>query len=47
MVRYQREQSKIRWTKLEAVLSEDDICGNKSVEYFQKKWDELTDKYDF
>lgn len=47
VVRYQREQSKIRWTKLEAVLSEDDICGNKSVEYFQKKWGELTDKYDF
>lgn len=45
VVRYQREQSKIRWTKLAAVLSEDDICGNKSVEYFQEKWEELVEKY--
>lgn len=46
VVRYQREQSKVRWTKLAAVLSEDDICGNKSVEYFQEKWEELIKKYD-
>ena len=25
---------------------EDDIFGNKSVEYFQEKWDELVNKYD-
>ena len=45
MVRYQREQSRIRWSKLAAVLSEEDITGNKRVEYFQIKWDELMDKY--
>lgn len=45
VVRYQREQSKIRWSKLAMVLSEDDICGNKSVEYFQKQWNELSVKY--
>ena len=45
VVRYQREQTRVRWAKLSAVLSEDDICGNKSVEYFQKKWEELIRKY--
>lgn len=45
VIRYQREQSKIRWTKLAAVLSEDDICGNKSVEYFVEAWSELVNKY--
>lgn len=30
---------------LKDVLSEDDILGNKSVEYFQEKWDELMRKY--
>ncbi|NCB94771.1 MAG: hypothetical protein EOM40_19820 [Clostridia bacterium] len=46
VVRYQREQSKIRWTKLAAELSKEDITGNKSVEYLQKKWEELMRKYD-
>lgn len=46
VIRYQREQSKVRWTKLATVLSEDDICGNKSVEYFLEKWEELIKKYD-
>ena len=45
VVRYQREQSRIRWSKLAAVLSEEDITGNKSVEYFQRKWDELVELY--
>ena len=45
VVRYQREQSKKRWTKLATVLSEDDICGNKSVEFFKEKWEELVEKY--
>lgn len=46
VVRYQREQTRFRWAKLKDVLDEDDILGNKSVEYFQEKWDELVNKYD-
>lgn len=45
VVRYQREQTKLRWKKLKEVLTEDDILGNKSVEYFMEKWEELLDKY--
>ncbi len=45
VVRYQREQTRIRWAKLREVLLEDDILGNKSVEYFQEKWEELIVKY--
>lgn len=44
-VRYQREQTRLRWAKLRDVLSEDDILGNKSVEYFMEKWDELVETY--
>ena len=46
VVRYQREQTKLRWKKLKHVLTEDDILGNKSVEYFQEKWVELVKKYE-
>ena len=46
VVRYQREQTKLRWKKLKDVLTEDDIMGNKSVEYFQQKWEELIKKYE-
>ena len=46
VVRYQREQTKLRWKKLNYVLTEDDIMGNKSVEYFQQKWEELIKKYE-
>lgn len=46
VVRYQREQTRFRWAKLKEVLTEEDILGNKSVEYFQEKWNELTVKYD-
>lgn len=46
VVRYQREQTKLRWKKLKDVLTEDDILGNKSVEYFQEKWDELMAMYE-
>ncbi len=46
VVRYQKEQTRLRWAKLKDVLDEDDILGNKSVEYFQEKWDELVNKYD-
>lgn len=46
VVRYQREQTRLRWAKLREVLTEDDILGNKSVEYFQEKWEELIKKYD-
>lgn len=45
MVRYQREQTKLRWAKLRNVLSEDDILGNKSVEYFLEKWETLIRNY--
>lgn len=45
VVRYQREQTRLRWSKLSAALTEDDICGNKSVEYFRNAWNELCDKY--
>ena len=45
VVRYQREQTRLRWAKLKDVLSEDDILGNKSVGYFQEKWEELLEKY--
>lgn len=45
IVRYQREQTRLRWAKLSAALTEDDICGNKSVEYFRNAWKELCDKY--
>ena len=41
VVRYQREQSKLRWKKLMGNLTEDDVMGNKSVEYFMEKWEEL------
>lgn len=47
VVRYQREQTRFRWAKLKEVISEDDILGNKSVEYFQEKWDELLNKYNY
>lgn len=47
VVRYQREQTRFRWAKLKEVLTEDDILGNKSVEYFQEKWDELLNKYNY
>ena len=46
-IRYQREQTRLRGEKLRDVLSEDDILGNKSVEYFQEKWDELVEKYNY
>ena len=46
VVRYQREQTRFRWAKLKEVLTEEDILGNKSVEYFQKKWNILIAKYD-
>lgn len=46
-MRYQREQTRFRWAKLKEVISEDDILGNKSVEYFQEKWDELLNKYNY
>lgn len=46
VVRYQREQTRLRWAKLREVLTEDDILGNKSVEYFQEKWEKLIKKYD-
>ena len=45
VVRYQREQTKLRWKKLEEVLTEDDILGNKSVEYFLEKWEGIMNKY--
>lgn len=45
VVRYQREQTKLRWKKLKEVLTEDDVLGNKSVEYFQEKWNSLMEKY--
>lgn len=45
VVRYQREQTRLRWAKLGEVLTEDDILGNKSVEYFQEQWDKLVEKY--
>jgi len=47
VVRYQREQTRLRWAKLREVLTEDDIMGNKSVEYFYNKWNELTDRYKY
>ena len=47
VVRYQRERTRLRWAKLRNVLSEDDILGNKSVEYFQEKWNELVEKYNY
>lgn len=37
VVRYQREQTRLRWAKLKEVLTEEDILGNKSVEYFSEK----------
>lgn len=40
-----REQTRLRWAKLRDVLSEDDILGNKSVDYFMEKWDELVETY--
>ena len=46
VVRYQREQTRLRWAKLREVLTEDDILGNKSVEYIQEKWEQLIKKYD-
>lgn len=46
VVRYQREQTRFRWAKLKEVLTEEDILGNKSVEYFQKKWYELLGRYE-
>lgn len=45
VVRYQREQTRLRWAKLREVLTEDDILGNMSVEYFNDKWKELVKKY--
>lgn len=45
VVRYQREQTRLRWTKLREVLTEDDILGNKSVEYFVEIWKSLMKKY--
>lgn len=47
VVRYQREQTRFRWAKLKEILTEEDILGNKSVEFFQEKWDELLRKYNF
>lgn len=45
VVRYQREQTRFRWAKLKEVLTEEDILGNKSVEYFEEKWNQLIKKY--
>lgn len=45
VVRYQREQTRFRWAKLKEVLTEENILGNKSVEYFQKKWECLIRQY--
>lgn len=47
VVRYQREQTRFRWAKLKEVLTEEDILGNKSAEYFREKWNELLFKYNF
>lgn len=47
VVRYQREQTRFRWAKLKEVLTEEDILGNKSTEYFREKWNELLFKYNF